>query len=198
MRTTLSLALLVLLVTAPARPAAADTPAAGLAVKSAKLTIDGTSTMHDYSLATTTLVINSALVGGPSLLEPGALQEFELQIPLKNFVSDKDGLTKKMLETMKADKHPVITFAMTGYAVEGAVVRATGMLTVAGVAKPVDVELNVKETPAGLHVTGTRALSMKEFGIKPPTMFMGMLKTNDRVTITFELQLAYAAAKASN
>ena len=38
---------------------------------------------------------------------------------------------------------------------------------------------------------------MTDFGIKPPTMFMGMLKTNDKVTITFELQLALAA-KASN
>ena len=125
------------------------------------------------------------------------LQDFELQIPLKSFVSDKDGLTKKMLETMKADKHPFITFALTDYSVDGAVVRATGTLTVAGVAKPIDVELGVKETPAGVHVTGTRALSMKDFGIKPPTMFMGMLKTNEQVTITFELQLTHAA-KASN
>jgi polyisoprenoid-binding protein YceI len=149
--------------------------------------------MHDYSLATTTLIVKSAVVGGPSLLQPGTLQNFELQIPLKSFVSDKDGLTKKMLETMKADKFPFITFALTDYSVEGAVVRATGTLTVAGVAKAIDVELTVKETPAGLHVSGARALSMKDFGIKPPTMFMGMLKTNDQVAIRFELQLTHAA-----
>jgi hypothetical protein len=46
-------------------------------------------------------------------------------------------------------------------------------------------------------VRGTRDLLMTEFGIKPPTMFMGMLKTDDKVTIKFELQLALAA-KASN
>jgi len=196
MRTSLSLITLAMLVTAPL-PAAVPEPAAGLAVNSAKLSITGTSTMHDYALATTMLIVTSAVVGGPSLLHPGTLQEFELQIPLKSFVSDKDGLTKKMLETMKADKFPFITFALTDYSVEGAVVRATGTLTVAGVAKAIDVELTVKETPAGLHVSGARALSMKDFGIKPPTMFMGMLKTNDQVAIRFELQLTHAA-KASN
>jgi hypothetical protein len=194
MRTTLSrIALIALLITVPLPPAVADTPAAGLTVTSSKLTIDGTSTMHDYSLATSMLIVKSAVVDGPSLLQPGMLQDFELQIPLTSFVSDKNGLTKKMLETMTADKYPFITFALTDYSVEGAAVRATGTLTVAGVAKPVDIELNVKETPAGLHVTGTRALSMKDFGIKPPTMFMGMLKTNEQVTIKFELQLTRAA-----
>jgi hypothetical protein len=31
------------------------------------------------------------------LLQPGALQSFELQIPLNACTSDKDGLTKRML-----------------------------------------------------------------------------------------------------
>jgi hypothetical protein len=38
---------------------------------------------------------------------------------------------------------------------------------------------------------------MTDFGIKPPTMFMGMLKTHDKVVVTIELQLALAA-QASN
>jgi hypothetical protein len=38
---------------------------------------------------------------------------------------------------------------------------------------------------------------MTDFGIKPPTMFMGMLKTDDKITVKFELQLALAS-KASN
>jgi len=48
-----------------------------------------------------------------------------------------------------------------------------------------------------VEVTGSRALLMSEFGIKPPTMFMGMLKTADQVTITLNVQLT-PAGKASN
>jgi polyisoprenoid-binding protein YceI len=194
MRTTLSLLLLAFIA---AHTPVAAAPDAAVGVKTAKLTIEGTSTMHDYSLVTTTLAVTSAAIEGEPLLDPGVLQKFELQIPVNGFASDKDGLKKKFLETIKAKEHAFITFALGDYTVDGAVIRATGTLTVAGVARPIDLELNVKETPAGLQVAGTRALSMKEFGIKAPTMFMGMLKTNDQVTIKFELQLAHAA-KASN
>jgi hypothetical protein len=55
----------------------------------------------------------------------------------------------------------------------------------------------VKELAGVLHARGTRDLLMTDFGIKPPTMFMGMLKTHDKVVVTIELQLALAP-KASN
>jgi polyisoprenoid-binding protein YceI len=106
-----------------------------------------------------------------------------------------------MFKAMKADKHPLITFRLNSYTVDaaagGMTVKPAGTLTVAGVERPIDMVLEVKEQASGLQVRGSRDLLMTEFGIKPPTMFMGMLKTNDKVTITFELQLALAA-KASN
>ena len=83
-----------------------------LTVKSAKLVVDGTSTMHDYSLSTGKLAISAVVADGASLLQPAILKAFELQIPVNSFVSEKDGLIKKFLETMKADKHPTIAFRL--------------------------------------------------------------------------------------
>ena len=203
MRRTLSICFLALTVIASQAAAQAnDTPpGAHLSLKAAALTIDGTSTMHDYSLTTKALKVVSTLAGGATLLQPDALQTFELQIPVNSFVTDKDGLKKKMLETIKAEKHPHITFKMATYTVEpaagGYTVLAKGALTVAGVEQPVDLTLDVAEVPGGVRVRGTRDLSMKTFGIKAPTMFMGMLKTNDTVTIKFDIQLT-PAATASN
>jgi polyisoprenoid-binding protein YceI len=163
--------------------------------------MNGTSTMHDYMLTTTALTITGRVGEGRSLLQAGALQSFEVQIPVNSFTTEKDGLKKKMLETMKADKYPVITFRLDGYDISNApaghVVAATGTLAVAGVEQPVQLSLDIAPTPDGIRVTGTHPISMKSFGIKAPTMFMGMLKTDDKVTITFELQLSLAA-KASN
>jgi YceI-like domain len=204
MRRTLSICLLALVaVSAPATAQTSDTATgAHMSVKTAALTIDGTSTMHDYTLSTTALKIVSTLATGATLLQPDALQTFELQIPVNSFTTEKDALKKKMLETIKADKHPAITFKMASYTVEPAadghaVVLAKGALTVAGVEQAIDLTLEVDEMPGGVRVKGTRDLSMKDFGIKAPTMFMGMLKTNDKVTIKFEVQLS-PAATASN
>lgn len=208
MRRTLSLCLLAVL-TLSGRPYAAPdgTDAAqgsNVSVTSAVLSISGTSTMHPYTVSTKTLKVASGIAGAAdikALLQPEALQNFALQIPINSFVSDKDGLTKQMSKALKADKHPVITFKLTGYTVEpaaaGATIKAAGTLTVAGVEKPVDIALDVKEQAGALHVRGSRELLMTTFGIKPPTMFLGMLKTDDKVTIKFELQLALAAT-ASN
>ena len=208
MRKTLSLGLLAVLILSGriiAAPAGLDAAlSSNVSVTSATLSINGTSTMHPYVVQTKTLKVGAAIATAADikgLLQPEALQGFELVIPVNTFTSDKDGLTKQMFKAMKADKHPTITFRLTGYTVEtaaaGIIVKSTGTLTVAGVEKPIEIALDVKEVAGGLQVRGTRDLLMTTFGIKPPTMFMGMLKTDDKVTITFALQLALAA-KASN
>jgi polyisoprenoid-binding protein YceI len=208
MRNTLLLGLLAVL-TLSGRPIAApagNDAAVGsnVSVASATLSLSGTSTMHPYTVTTKSLkVVTANATSGDvqGLLQPGAVQGFELQIPVNTFTSDRDGLTKQMFKAMKADKHPTITFRLGSYTVEaaagGATIKPTGTLTVAGVERPIDLLLEVKEEAGRLHVRGTRDLLMTEFGIKPPTMFMGMLKTADKVTVTFELELALAA-KASN
>ena len=208
MRKTFPLGLLAVL-TLSGRPIAApagnDTaPSSNISVTSATLSLSGTSTMHPYTVTTKSLKVATGSVTSADvqgLLQPGAMQGFELQIPVNAFTSDKDGLTKQMFKAMKADKHPTITFRLDSYTVEaaagGATVKPTGTLTVAGVERPIDMVLEVKVQAGRLHVRGTRDLLMTDFGIKPPTMFMGMLKTADKVTITFELQLGLAA-KASN
>jgi polyisoprenoid-binding protein YceI len=208
MRNTLLLGLLAA-ITLSGRPIAAPAGndaalGSNVTVSSATLSLSGTSTMHPYTVSTKALKVsaaNATAADVQELLQPDVLQGFELQIPVNTFTSDKDGLTKQMFKAMKADKHPTITFRLHSYTVEaaagGATIKPTGMLTVAGVERPIDLVLEVKEQAGRLHVRGTRDLLMTEFGIKPPTMFMGMLKTDDKVTITFELQLALAA-KASN
>lgn len=208
MRKTTLLGLLAVLIVSGrlvAAPAGIDAALnSNVSVTSATLSISGTSTMHPYVVSTKTLKVGAGVATAADLkglLQPGALQGFELQIPLNTFTSDKDGLTKQMFKALKADKHPTITFRLDSYTVEsaanGVVVKPTGTLTVAGVEKPIELVLDVKEAAGALQVRATRDLLMTDFGIKPPTMFMGMLKTHDKVTITFALNLALAA-KASN
>ena len=208
MRKTLLLGLLAVL-TLSGRPIAAPAGidaalGSNVTVSSATLSISGTSTMHPYTVTTKALKVNAAIAtaaNAQELLQPGALQGFELQIPVKTFTSEKDGLTKQMFKAMKADKHPTITFRLDSYTVEaasaGTTVKPTGTLTVAGVERPLEMVLEVKEQAGGLQVRGTRDLLMTDFGIKPPTMFMGMLKTDDKVTVKFEFHLSLAA-RASN
>ena len=127
MRKTLSLGLLAVL-TLSGRPLAAPAGidaalGSNVSVTSATLSISGTSTMHPYVVSTKALKVSAAIATAADLkglLQPGALQGFELQIPVNTFTSDKDGLTKQMFKALKADKHPTITFRLDSYTVEAA------------------------------------------------------------------------------
>ena len=182
------------LIAAPGSSPAGQSP---VLVKTATLRIDGTSNVHDYTLSTSTLKVDAMVGDTPTVLVSGALSAFDLQIPLNSFTADKDGLKERMLKAMMADKYPTITFHLTEYAVENGTVKPKGQLTIAGVTKDIDLTLDVKEGPDGVRVHGTRDLSMKDYGIKPPTMMMGVLKTSDKVTITFDLHLILTERKSS-
>jgi len=49
--------------------------------------------------------------------------------------------------------------------------------------------VRASETPEGIVLEGSKALLMSDFGIKPPTMFLGTLKTADRVVVEWRLVL---------
>ena len=120
-------------------------------------------------------------------LEPNAVRAFEVVIPTASLTSPKDGIDKNMHKALKANDHPDIRFRLRSLDVAAG--TAIGQLTIAGVEKEVTLNVQVKRQDAGLAVTGTTTLMMTDYGVTPPKAMLGMLKTNPKVTITFELLL---------
>jgi hypothetical protein len=58
-----------------------------------------------------------------------------------------------------------------------------------GVQREVALELTTARKESGLSIHGQVALLMTDFGIAPPKAMLGMLKTDPRVTVTFETVL---------
>ena len=192
-------ALAAILLCAALPSAAPDTP---LTIGTGRLTIAGTSNIHDYTASTTAIRVTrvqlgSALPAGGDLLEqafkPGAIEAFEVTIPAKSLASTKDGLDKNMHAALKATEHPDITFKLLRFENRPAPatgLRAIGVLRVAGVDRQVAIDITQERKDATLLVKGTLALLMTDFGIAPPKAMMGMLKTDPKVTITFEVAVA--------
>jgi len=184
-----------------ASPAALPQSAAPLALGAAKLTIAGSSNIHDYTATTTEIRVTRVHLGtvpvGANLLDsalkPGVVDGFEIAIPAKSLASKKDGLDKNMHAALKASEHPDITFKLLRFEPKAAPatgLRAIGVLRVAGVDRQVAIDLTTERKDAVLLVKGTLALLMTDFGITPPKAMMGMLKTDPKVTITFDVAVA--------
>ena len=166
---------------------------------SSRVTLAGTSNIHAYSASTTAARITdvqvaddaSGAAGWDRILEPGRLEAFAIVIPAATLSSPKEGLDKNMHKALKVSEHPNITFRLSrleGFTATGPA-RGVGVLEVAGTARQVTLTLKTQQTANSVTVTGEVELLMTDFGITPPKAMLGMLKTDPKVTVSFEAVL---------
>ena len=164
---------------------------------SARVSLDGTSNIHEFSASTNAVRLVAATLGNAAAsdpldeaLKPGGLTAFEVAIPAVGLASSKEDLDKNMHKALKVQEHPDIRFRLRTLEKTGDAYRALGWLTIAGVEKEVALNLQVERKGAALAVTGSTDLLMTDYGITPPKAMLGMLKTNPKVTIRIELLLS--------
>jgi hypothetical protein len=173
---------------------------APLAIDSARITISGTSNIHAYTASTTAVRVTRAevagAVGGPdfwaNVLKPGFLEAFEVAIPAATLTWPVEGLDKNMHNALEVTEHRDILFRLIRLepspAAAGAF-RGIGVLQIAGVDREVTIDMTTERKDSTLNVKGRVRLLMTDFGIKPPIAMLGMLKTDPKVTVTFEAVL---------
>lgn len=176
-----------------------EAPPSPLRLVSSRVSLAGTSNIHAYTASTTAArIVRVQVASGvlsanvwEELLKPGALESFEISIPAATLSSPKEGVDKNMHKALKVTEHPDITFRLSrleSAAVSGAI-RGVGILKIAGVEREVTLALKTQRTEATFTVTGEVQLLMTDFGITPPKAMLGMLKTDPKVTVTFETVL---------
>lgn len=186
-------------------PASVSADPAPLRLNAARVSIAGTSNIHPFT-ASTTDVRMSRLVLAPvdgdrlqGAVKPGAVEAFELVIKAASLTSPKEGLDKNMHKALKVAQFPDITFTLSRIEAGTApnALKATGTLKIAGVEKPCAFEMKAAPNASAITVIGEVPLLMTDFGITPPKAMLGMLKTDPKITVSFELVLAPAPASTT-
>jgi polyisoprenoid-binding protein YceI len=175
--------------------------AGGLQLDTARVTLSGTSNVHPYEAATTTVKVTRIKVAAetPDTLEalaaPGAIEAFDISIPVATLTSPREGLDKNMRKALKADKFAEITFSLSRLERRDApgAFRGIGKLTIAGVDKEIALDLTIRQAAGKITVKGELSLLMTDYGITPPKAMLGMLTTDPKVTVAFETVLSAPA-----
>ena len=180
---------------------------APLTIGSGRLTVSGTSSVHDWTATTSAVRITRAQlasqVTGSAMwdeaVKPGAVVAFDIAVAAGTLKSSKDGIDKNMYKALKTKEHPDITFRLVTMEAGAAAgtLKAVGMLTIAGVEREVTLDLTTQTKDATLLVKGAVPIVMTDYGIAPPKAMLGMIKTNPKVTVTFEIALAVANTVAT-
>lgn len=168
-------------------------------LSSGRVSLAGTSNIHDYTASTTRVrIVRLELadgVSGPSfwdeIVKPGAIESFEVAIAAASLSSPREGLDKNMYKALKVTEFPDITFRLIRFdgGTDPGTLHATGMLKIAAVEREVSLDLKTSRHDANFTVNGTLTLLMTDYGITPPKAMLGMLKTDPKVTVTFETVL---------
>lgn len=185
-----------LLTVTPIRAHAQDA-AAPLSLASARVSLDGTSNIHEFTAATTAVRLTRlSLANGVSgagllaaILNPGAVDAFEIAIRSASLTSPKEGIDKNMHKALKTAEFKDITFRLLRLEAKPSL-RAIGVLKIAGVEKEIGFDLKTATTATTLIVSGAVPILMTDYGIPAPKAMMGMLKVDPKVVVKFETVLA--------
>jgi polyisoprenoid-binding protein YceI len=176
----------------------AQTP---LTIDSARITISGTSNIHAYTASTSSVRVLRAQFAGPfdgpdlwaNALKPGGIEAFDVAIPAATLTSPREGLDKNMHKALEVIDHPDIVFHLLRLEPRSGTaggLRAIGVLQIVGVKREVAIDITTERKGSNLSVQGQVQFLMTDFGIKPPVAMLGMLKTDPKVTVTFETVIA--------
>jgi polyisoprenoid-binding protein YceI len=166
-----------------------------------KMSIDGTSTIHDWTMV-------SVNVGGyletdpkfpeSALTDPQAAKPtVSVFMPVRSFKSEFRKMDQVMQEKMKEAEFKRIEYKLielkpkSPAGTTGALkFDAIGALTIAGTTKTNSMPVAIERIEGGkLKITGATALKMTEYGVEPPApKIFGMptISTGDEVKLTFE------------
>jgi hypothetical protein len=161
-------------------------------VKNYKMTVNGTSTMHEWESVVEKLECKvSYKIEGNVLVDIG---EAIVKIPVESIKSSKGKtMNNKTHEAFNYKKNPYIIFTLRSKKINPSSLTADlkGTLSMAGANNTIDLVANYKILQNGdLQIICSKKIKMTEFNMEPPTAMMGTIKVGDEVVIYFEIVLS--------
>lgn len=162
------------------------------------MTISGTSTLHDWSCdvpgVTGRLQVDTAATSAPMIIA-----STQVRVPVEQIECHKSRMNNNLREALEANAYPTIYFMLkeantaTLPDSSGAwyTVDANGELIIAGERRSLDLPVKAQRLADGrVRFVGSTSFKMSDWGVEPPSVMLGTIKTGDEVTIDFDVVVA--------
>lgn len=154
--------------------------------KSLKMSISGTTNVHDFECKVTDATGKIVYKGDNNF------SELVVNVPVESIKGKEKMMDKKTYETFNSKKHPNITFNMTKVSSlkvngDNIDIEVSGNLTMAGETRPVTLKAKGLNSSDGNYIfTGSLPIKMSTFNMKAPTAMLGVMKVGDEITLSYE------------
>lgn len=155
--------------------------------QASKLTVSGTSSLHDWD-------IDAEQQKGQLVLNNSGdlkIEKLTFEVVSESLKSGKSGMDKNTYKALDTKKHKSITFQllsvkdMKSSGNDNYKIEVIGNLTIAGVTKKTNINFDMGVSSNKVSLNGKKAFKMTDFGIDPPKALLGTITTGDEITITF-------------
>lgn len=154
---------------------------------SSKLSVTGTSTLHDWECVAETFTGNlDATIENGSIK---SINSFRFTLKTKSLKSGKSGMDKKMYDALEEEDYPVISFKGNQVKLDGNQAVFIGEMSIAGTTKKIKAPVKVSYKNNKLHLEGKKGFLLTAYGVKPPKAMFGTIKTGDEVAIHYTINL---------
>lgn len=164
-----------------------------------RVRLEGDSTLHPFwsETAAFTAALTVDAVAPTALAVAAAVAEGKpvtmlVSIPVAGLKSEHSGLDKNLRKALSADKNPDIVYALehceSAPVKDGQLLSVTGALRIAGTTQPAVLKATATVSGALFVVEGEQTLLMTDYGVKPPTMMLGAVKTANKIVVKYRLE----------
>ena len=164
--------------------------------KALSIVIKGTSTLHDWEMKSSQghAEVDLVLGANDKLTD---LSGLNFVMPAESLKSEHSMMDNNAYKALKTDKNKNISFVLSSASVSALdattyQIKTVGKLTIAGNTRETDLVATAKYNAAdkSFTITGSKQIQMTQWGVKPPTVMMGTIKTGNDLTITFNTKIA--------
>ena len=160
--------------------------------KSAKVTVNGKSNVHDWEMTSTGIESQGAFKFN-SKNELTGLTAFNFTVLAKSLKSGKSSMDGRTYKSLKADEFPKISYKLTFAEVTMVQankysIQTTGLLTIAGKTQSISMKvMALVNADQSISCQGTEKLMLTDYGIQPPSFMLGAMKVGNDLIIKFDL-----------
>ena len=173
-----------------------------------KLWLEGSSNVRDWRCDATSLDASVDLdESSASVTETTAvahLRHVQVRVPAHSLTCGRSQMDRIMYKALHADDEPdcrqiIGRFDVVTRSPRDRELVMQGTLRVAGRERQVRLPIEVERLHDGtLRARGALPILMTDYGITPPSVFFGVLRTENRIVVKFDLLLDQPATLASS
>ena len=152
-----------------------------------EITLLGSSNIHDWKMVASGNNLEAVVNLNPATKLIDAIQPLTFNMPVKALKSNEGLLNSRAYDALKADKFPEITFKLVNATANGSQLNLTGQLTISGNTRDITLVANRTSESGAQVLTGSKKIKMTEWGIKPPSYMLGMMKVYDDLTFNYTI-----------